>query len=261
MASTDLTVLAGRYSYIYGGCNGSTGSVLGDTNVTVGGTVNNDAEYDVKNHNLKRVIFGGGLNSSVYGDTNLVIKENAQSINIYGGGMGATAEVAGKTNVTIAGGTHMSAYGGAYSGIVHETNLTLTGGTIQQLFGGCLATSMTGTTNVNVLGGKVTRRIYGGCYNEASQSGFSLSWASDYHVTGDTNVLLSSDADVVFDTSYNDYGIFACTRYKTHFSDENSALVYEDSAAETEFKGKIGQKQGLLADLFPSAAKTVTTKN
>ena len=175
--------------------------------------------------------------------------------------MGADAEVAGKTNVEITGGTHMSAYGGSQGGVVYETNLTLQGGSIQQLFGGCLSTSMTGSTNVCVLGGKVTRRVYGGCYNEASQSGLSLKWASSYHVTGDTNVLLSSNADVVFDTSYNDYGIFACTRYESHFSDENSVLVYENSAAETEFKGKIGQKQGLLTWFFPSAAKTVMTKN
>lgn len=257
--STDITILSGSYYNIYGGCNGSTGYVKGDTNVTVGGKVNNDSEYDVDNHGLTRVIFGGGLNSSVYGNTNLTIKENAQSINIYGGGKGATAVVSGETNVVINGGTHMSAYGGSYGGTVYQTNLTLNGGSIQQLFGGCLGSSMTGNTNVKVLGGTVTRRIYGGCYNEASRSGLSLKWANDYHVSGNTNVLLSANADVVFDTSYDDYGIFACSRYGSHFADENSTLTYENQAAQTEFNGKIGQKQAILSLFFPSAAKTIVT--
>lgn len=259
--NTDITVLSGSYYDIIGGGNGSTGTVLGDTNVTVGGNVNNDSEFDVTNHNLMRRIIGGTINGTVGGNTNITVKDNAQSINIYGAGKGAKSSVAGKSIVTILGGTHMSAYGGAYEGIVSDTELNFNGGTIQQLFGGCLGTSMTGNTQVNVLGGTVTRRIYGGCYNEASQSGFSLKWATDYYVTGNTNVFLSADADVIFDTNYNDYGIFACTRYGSHFGDENSTLTYEDSAAQSEFSGKIGQKQSLLSFYFPSAAKTIETKN
>lgn len=262
--STDITVLSGSYYDIIGGGNGSNGNVTGDTNVTVGGNVNNDSEYDVTNHSLFRRIIGGSINGTVGGDVNLTIKDNAQSINIYGGGKGAKSSVGGKTNVTISGGTHMSAYAGSYEGVVTDTELNFTGGTIQQLFGGSFGTDMTGNTRINLLGGTVTRRVYGGCYNELASSGFlSYSWSTDYHVTGNTTVFLSSLADVNFDTSYSDRGIFATSRYKSAFDDENAVLIYEDAAAQTEFSGKLGQKDSSANAIsnWPSAYDEVEIKN
>lgn len=262
--STDITVLSGSYYDIIGGGNGSNGNVIGDTNVTVGGNVNNDSEFDVTNHSLYRRIIGGSINGTVGGNVNLTIKDNAQSINIYGGGKGVKSSVSGKTNVNILGGTHMSAYAGAYEGVVTDTELNFAGGTIQQLFGGSLGTDMTGNTRINLLGGTVTRRIYGGCYNELASSGiFSYSWSSDYHVTGKTTVFLSSLADVNFDTSYSDRGIFACSRYESAFADENAVLIYEDTAAQTEFGGKLGQKDSsanLISD-WPAAYDSVEIQN
>ena len=262
--NTDITVLSGSYYDIIGGGNGSNGNVIGDTNVTVGGNVNNDSEFDVTNHSLYRRIIGGSINGTVGGNVNLTIKDNAQSINIYGGGKGVKSSVSGKTNVNILGGTHMSAYAGAYEGVVTDTELNFAGGTIQQLFGGSLGTDMTGNTRINLLGGTVTRRIYGGCYNELASSGiFSYSWSSDYHVTGKTTVFLSSLADVNFDTSYSDRGIFACSRYESAFADENAVLIYEDTAAQTEFGGKLGQKDSsanLISD-WPAAYDSVEIQN
>jgi len=114
------------------------------------------------------------------------------------------------------------------------------------------------------LGGTVTRRIYGGCYNELASSGlFSYSWSTDYHVTGNTTVFLSSSAEVNFDTSYSDRGIFAGTRYKSAFDDENAVLIYEDAAAQTEFSGKLGQKDSsanMISD-WPSAYDSVEIQN
>lgn len=262
--STDITVLSGSYYDIIGGGNGSNGNVIGDTNVTVGGNVNNDSEFDVTNHSLYRRIIGGSINGTVGGNVNLTIKDNAQSINIYGGGKGVKSSVSGKINVNILSGTHMSAYAGAYEGVVTDTELNFAGGTIQQLFGGSLGADMTGNTRINLLGGTVTRRIYGGCYNELASSGiFSYSWSSDYHVTGKTTVFLSSLADVNFDTSYSDRGIFACSRYESAFADENAVLIYEDTAAQTEFGGKLGQKDSsanLISD-WPAAYDSVEIQN
>jgi len=262
--STDITILSGSYYDIIGGGNGSNGNVTGDTNVIVGGNVNNDSEFDVTNHSLMRRIIGGSVNGTVGGNVNLTVKDYAKSINIYGGGKGNKSLVGGKTNVTISGGTHMSAYAGSYEGTVTETELDFTGGTIQQLFGGSLGTGMTGNTRINLLGGTVTRRIYGGCYNELASSGlFSYSWSTDYHVTGNTTVFLSSSAEVNFDTSYSDRGIFAGTRYKSAFDDENAVLIYEDAAAQTEFSGKLGQKDSsanMISD-WPSAYDSVEIQN
>lgn len=262
--STDITILSGCYYDIIGGGNGSNGNVLGDVSVTVGGNVNHDSEFDVSNHSLMRRIIGGSINGTVGGDVNLVIKDNAQSINIYGGGRGSKSTVVGKTDVTVSGGTHMSAYAGSYEGVVTDTTLNLTGGTIQQLFGGCFGTDMVGNTRINILGGTVTRRVYGGCYNELASSGvLSYSWSSDYHVTGNTTVYLSSSADVNFDSSYSDRGIFACSRYSSAFDDENAVLIYEDAAAESEFSGKLGQKDSSANFIsnWPSAFDSVETQN
>lgn len=262
--STDITVLSGSYYDIIGGGNGSNGNVVGDTNVTIGGNVNHDSEFDADNHTLFRRIIGGSINGMVGGNVNLTIKDNAQSINIYGGGKGIKSLVGGKTNVTISGGTHMSAYAGSYEGTVTETELNLTGGTIQQLFGGSFGTGLTGNTRINLLGGTVTRRIYGGCYNELVSSGLlSYSWNTDYHVTGNTTVFLSSSADVNFDTSYSDRGIFATSRYKSAFADENAVLIYEDTAAQSEFNGKLGQKDSSanLISNWPAAYDNVETQN
>ena len=262
--STNITVLSGSYYDIIGGGNGSGGTVSGDTNVIVGGSVNNDAEFDVTNHSLMRRIIGGTINGTVGGSTNITVKDNAQSINIYGAGRGAKSTVGGKSTVNILGGTHMSAYGGAYEGTVTETELNFSGGTIQQIFGGSFGTNMTGDTKVNILGGTVTRRIYGGCYNELASSGmFSYSWNSSYHVTGNTTVFLSSAADVSFDSSYADRGIFACSRYESAFGDENAVIVYENSAAQSEFSGKLGQQDSSskLISSWPSASDSTEIKN
>ena len=264
VASTDVTILSGSYYDIIGGGNGSKGNVTGDVNLVVGGNVNNDSEFDVTNHSLFRRIIGGSVNGTVGGNVNLTVKDNAQSINIYGGGKGSNSSVGGKTTVTISGGTHMSAYAGSYEGTVVNTELNLTGGTIQQLFGGSFGTDVTGNTRINLLGGTVTRRIYGGCYNELASSGFlSYSWNSDYHVTGNTTLFLSSSADVSFDTSYSDRGIFAGSRYKSAFDDENAVLIYEDTAAQAEFSGKLGQKDSSasLISNWPSAYDSVEIQN
>ncbi len=257
VASTDIEIYSGSYQRIYGGGNGA--NVIGNTNVKVGGTVNSD--LDETNHSGGVYIIAGCNNATVGGNTYLIVEGSTKSTHIFGAGVGASSTVVGKTNVIINGGAFMSAYAGSTNGKCSDTELTLAGGTIEQVFGGNSSSSMTGNTKLNIIGGTVTRRIYGGCYNEATRSGLNLNWASTNHVTGNTTVLLSSDADVVFNTDFDDYGIFACTRYKSHFLDENSTLIYEDSAAKSEFEGKIGQKQGLLYFFFPSAANNIITQS
>ena len=54
VASTDLTVLSGTYKSIFGGSK--SGTVLGDTNLFVGGTVNSDV--DETDHAIDCFVFG-----------------------------------------------------------------------------------------------------------------------------------------------------------------------------------------------------------
>ena len=70
-------------------------------------------------------------------------------------------------------------------------------------------------------------------------------------------------ADVNFDTSYSDRGIFATSRYKSAFDDENAVLIYEDAAAQTEFSGKLGQKDSSANAIsnWPSAYDEIEIKN
>ena len=153
----------------------------------------------------------------------------------------------------------MGAYAGCAGGSCSDTEFTLSGGKFEQIFGGSSDASIKGNARINILGGTVTRRIYGGCYNELTMGGSCL---SQYHVSGDTTLFLSAGADVKFG-SFNDYGIFACSRYESHFADENSTVIFEDLEAEYKFGGLLGQQDGLslwISD-WPEAAKNVITQN
>ena len=67
----------------------------------------------------------------------------------------------------------MNVYGGTvdkttvYEG---DTYINMSGGSVEGIFGGSMSQTMTGNTRIAVSGGQVTRRIYGGCYNDWSGS-------------------------------------------------------------------------------------------
>ena len=253
--STSLEIYSGSYQYICGGGKGA--DVTQNTSVIVGENVNGD--LDETDHNGGVYIIGGCNDGVVGGNTNLIIGGNAKSTYIIGAGIGASSKVSGKTKVEINGGAFMGAYAGSTNGKCADTELTLLGGTIEQVFGGCENASMTGNTRLNILGGTVTRRIYGGCYNELTSGG---EWKNQNHVSGNTTVFLSSKANVVFG-NFNDYGIFACSRYKSHFDNENSTIIYENSDAKSKFSNMLGQKDWMskLISSWPEAAQAVTTLN
>lgn len=84
--STHLTLRSGTYSEIYGG--GYNGNVIGDTNLYVGGNVNESV--DVTSHDRLSVIYGGGYaswnNTVVIGGTaNTVLTGSAKANYLYGG--------------------------------------------------------------------------------------------------------------------------------------------------------------------------------
>ena len=251
--STLLEVYSGSYKRIFGG--GNNADVAENTNVIIGGKVNSN--LDETDHYGDVRVYGGGNFGVVNGNTNITVQDEAKATYIYGAGYGSDSNVKGKTNVNILGGAFVGAYAGSEFGKCSGTQVNLHGGKIEQIFGGSEGNVIIGDTRVNILGGTVTRRIYGGCYNEYS---IVSGWKTKFHVDGNTTVFLSANATIEFD-SQDDKGIFACTRYGSHYDDENSTIIFEDSAAKTKFEGLLGQQDGWLQNSWCAAAKNQTILN
>lgn len=203
---TDLELYAGNFHNIIGG---SAAKYVAETHITVGGNVNADMKTTGEN-NHDVGIWGGGVKSADTGDTYITFGGNAYSYMIYGG----------------------SSQAGTISG---DTHVTVTGGQCAQIFGGCDRVNMTGNTNVTVTGGEVTRRIYGGCYNEEDSQTF--------HVTGNTNVTIGAGLDFTMTGKSSGVdaweGIRAGSRLATNAQDENSTLTFLNATAQSNNAGKL----------------------
>ena len=194
--STNLELYAGSYLFIYGGGHNENAHVTGDTNVVVGPGVNPSA--DTTSHDKTYVLYGGCRMASVGGNTNVTVLEAGEGQTpakfnyVYGGGgynssTKTTATVAGTTNVEFAGNAY-ALYGGGRYGTNADTRVVMTGGIVYQVFGGGENNSMTGNTDVQILGGDVLRRVYGGCYNE-----WEGTWKTSQKVTGQTSVTVGTN--------------------------------------------------------------------
>ena len=229
VATTDLTVLSGTYKSIFGGSK--SGTVLGDTNLFVGGTVN--STVDETNHALDCFVFGGGNEDSIQGSTNVTFGGNAKVVYLYGGSNKANSKIAGKSNLNIVGGKGMSAYGGNRNvdcGV--GANLAMSGGTFEQVFGANENAKMTGDVDMRLMGGTITRRVYGGCYNDTS----GLSFSTSYSVSGEI-CLTIGDVSIDFSSSELDRSIYARSRYSKDV--ENSQLVFFNATAYNAYKNKL----------------------
>ena len=254
VASTDVRLMAGTYVKVYGGSY--KGTVSGDTNVYIGGAVNET--IDATSHSRLSVIMGGGNGDTIEGDTHLTIADSAKVNYIYGGSEGSGATIGGTAYLTVAGGKMMSIYGGNYnvdSGC--DVKTVMLGGEVEQVFGGNEAASFTGNVTLQLFGGTVTRRVYGGCYNDFGTSGF----ASKYGVSGTINLVLGSGVSITFSlTSKDDRSIYAKSRQREDV-DGTCKLIYSDSAAETTYKNKLtAQDTNMkLIMAFVSAADSTHT--
>ena len=129
-------------------------------------------------------------------------------------------------------------YGGSSTAgtISGDTHVTINGGEVAQVFGGCDRVSMTGNTNVVIKSGTVTRRIYGGCYNEDD--------TTEFHVTGNTNVTIGEGLDftkTAKSSGVSAYeGIRAGSRAGQNFTDEVSTLYFTSAAVQSKHAGDIG---------------------
>ncbi len=193
-ATTSLKIYGGTFGYVYGGGHKSAGKVTGSTNITFGG--NAIAEY------------------------------------IHGGGCEATAS---KTNIHIVGGEVTESVYGGISGVnlTADTNIVVSGGKIQSVYGGCFAANMTGNATITLKGGEVTRRIYGGCYND-----YSFSWSSNSYVVGSTNIIVYPSANLITGSglSWSDktnMGIFGGSRRNGAADDEVNTIIFLDGSFNT----------------------------
>ena len=182
-------------SRVHGGGNKAT--VKGNTNVTIGAGFNENLDYT--SHDMHSTVYGGGFGDTdniaiVEGHTYVTIRDGAKVNYVFGAG-GPLSEVQGTSHIIFDGGYAMGLYGGANgSGLNSHTSVKMLEGQVQQIFGGnqgIADNSMTGNADVQVLGGTVTRRIYGGCYNE-----YAYSWNTANSVIGYTSVTIASEATI-----------------------------------------------------------------
>lgn len=268
-SDTNLILKKGQYSRIFGAGNYS--ALTGNVNITLSGSINSGLNY--KDHNGEYIVYGGGQNtgSNVEGNVNINITDETVVFHrVYGGGHNRS--VTGDVNIQFAG-MSMGVYGGGRGGTINgDTNLTMTGGWVEQLFGGCDEKAMTGNTNVVVKGGTVDRRIYGGCYNDATEDvtslgslEFTMKWTSQYVVSGYTSVSISEDAQLEFDytktygyvlNTKSDNSLCAFSRYETAQSDETSVMIFNDNTFDTHkdkmtFEcGRLTCKSGAVSDFY-----------
>jgi hypothetical protein len=231
VACTDLTVLSGTYTHIYGGSN--SGVVAGDTNLVIGGDVNNSPAVDaaISNHSDKYYIYGGGNADTIQGKTNVTLLDNAKAVYVYGGSCAWNNKIEQGTNVTVKNGTYMSIYGGSKGGGLYSgANVEIYGGSMQQVFGGNESFQMQGDATVKLFGGTITRRIYAGCYSNDS----------DAYVTGQVTLEIGGDVDIPLNASYDDRGIYARSRYKGDL--ESSQLIFTSEFAYNSYNDSLGAK-------------------
>jgi len=238
--STNLTVLSGYYTQIFGGGNNT--NITGDVNLYVGGNTNAALE-DPFSHSATCCVYGGnyipeGASNTIGGTVRTVFTDSAEANYIYGGNLGkGTGTITGGIDLTVSGGSVMSVYGGGSGGSYDgDVKLLVSGGTMEQVFGGCTGANMTGDVAVDITGGTIKRRVYGGCYNEVSSS---FVWSSAYYVTGSIVLTLHSGANIDFSYNDSDRAIYAHSRQKTLSGTELSHLVYADSTAYNAYKGKV----------------------
>ena len=238
--STYMIVKAGNYREIYGG--GLQAKIEGDTYLLVGGNVNKGTDVFANDHALAKTycIYGGSYSHGVNGSTTVVFDgANAVAGYIYAGGYGKYASVKGTSSVEMYAGTVYSIFGGSVEATEYAETVTTTtdvkmyGGTVAQIFGGSGSANLVGSTRIEILGGNVTRRIYGGCYNEYSL----LGWAStQYHVIGTTDVILHDEA--TYGSDEDDNSICATSRWKNNMSEENATLTIETESLYNKLNGR-----------------------
>lgn len=225
----------GGVARVHGGCN--KGTVKGDTHVTIGTGFNSGTGFDYSSHSKHATVWGGGfsdddeITSIVEGNTYVTVKADAKANFVSGGGY-LRSKVLKTSHVIFEGGYAMSIYGGSaastaasnleINGTSSNTSVVMTGGEVEQVFGGNEYGNLEGNTSVQILGGTITRRIFGGCYNGTNDWG--TSWNTSHAVTGYSSVTIGVDATVDLSDD-SDYSLCAVSRLEENSASETGVLV------------------------------------
>ncbi len=263
VAKTDITILSGTYKMIYGGSNG--GSVSGDVHTYIGGNVNASTNHTYHDSNDGPIykVFGGSKGGTINGSVYLTFADNAKANYLYGGSS-SSGSIKGSIHLDVTGGYLMSIYGGgadSNAGLNSDAGCdifaTITNcNYVEQIFGGSENANHKGNVTLRVLGGTITRRIYGGCYNGIGRQGFSIVWSTDRHVDGDITLVIGSGANITYTSSDDDRAIYATSRYKDKIDTGTCKLVFADSSAS---KVKTGAQDGTMKYIMSGKAVADST--
>lgn len=223
-------------SRVHGG--GNKAIVEGNTYVTIGEGFNAGLGNNYASSSMHSTVYGGGYGAAdnvatVKGDTQVTIEGDARVNYVFGAG-GPQSAVEGTSRILFKDGYAMGLYGGANgSGTNSHTFVKMTGGQVEQIFGGNQSTldnSMAGSSgekvyaDVQVLRGTVTRRIYGGCYND-----YDGSWVTTNSVNGYVNVSIGADATISNRSDSNAFGndtsICSISRLSDNATNEIGVMV------------------------------------
>ena len=164
VATANINVTGGTVKLIYGG--GKANSTVDNVNVCISGssnitgniyggghtgsTVNNTSVIIKDNAVCGANVYGGGYQSVVNNNTSVTIQDEATCVEVYGGGKFVGSDVKGTATVNIAGGyISGSVRGGAEGGDNPSTH--------------------SGSTVVNVTGGRIRYHVYGAGYKSVVQ--------------------------------------------------------------------------------------------
>lgn len=244
--STNLKLYAGTYEKIFAGTYNM--KVTGDTHVTVGGTVNQgiSSTQKWKDHTHVYKVYGGSDTGVVSGNTYVTVEDGAEFIYVFGGGRSAASQVLGSTNVLF-GGKAVGVNGGAYKGQCVNTNVKMIGGEAEQIFGGSEFATISGNTNVEILGGTIKRRVFGGCYNEDGKD-------TAYYANGTVTVTIAPEANLALNTG-NCQSLAAISRKETPSSSEKGIFIFTDYTNNSKNIEKIGI-DSVLTDWYGFNSKT-----
>ncbi|MBQ9200869.1 MAG: chitobiase/beta-hexosaminidase C-terminal domain-containing protein [Bacteroidales bacterium] len=162
-----LSINSGMVANVFGG-NNNGGTIYGDITVNIEKTSDGCGWY-VGN------VYGAGNLAPYSGTPEVYIKNGEVSINVYGGGKGASAVVTGDPSVVI--GDANAGYsaivggdvygGGDAAGVTGNTSVTYNDANasshVGRLFGGGNAAGVSGTVGVTLTNGQVNGGVYGGC--------------------------------------------------------------------------------------------------
>jgi hypothetical protein len=186
--------------------------------------------FDVGVSMSNRITVYGGSPSASVSSTDLTIRSGSFQY-IYGGNR--SGDISCDTSVRFEGGNVLeSIYGGNAGGVLTgSTHITMTGGKTQALFGGSSKSSMSGNTFITVAGGEVTRRIFGGCYNDFTPI-IGGEWKSAYYVSGTTNIEVGPGAEIATSNALEDldkgiYGGSRCGEQKWSETEINTVILLE----------------------------------